>query len=272
MRAMRIEAKPLPSWLPFTPGGIVALARFRRGRLFRVQCVGAALLVGSFLWFLNAAWYPVIETAASQLPAQAGIRAGVLEWTGPTPIRLAENQFLSVTVDPDRTASPRSTTDIEIELGAHELRARSLLGYVAWPYSTRYRVDLSRTEFQAWWGAWRQPLLAMVGVAALLVVFFTWTLLALLYAPVAHIIGFYADRTAPFHVSWRLAMAALLPGSVVLAGVIILYGLQQIDLIGLLFGVTLHLVIGWLYLLVSPLALPYHSNSTKRRKGNPFRQ
>jgi hypothetical protein len=271
MRAMRIDAKPRSSWQPFTPGGIAALANSRDSRLFRVQCIGATFIVGSFLWFLSSAWYPVIENAASQLPAQASIRAGRLEWTGPTPIRLAGNEFLSITVDPDRSASPRSTTDIEIELGSRELRIRSLFGYVACLYPAGYRVDLGRTEFQAWWGAWRLPLLGLVGAAAILIVLFSWALLALLHAPVVRFIGFYADRAASFLVSWRLAMAALLPGSLVLAGVIVLYGLQQIDLIGLLFGVSLHLVIGWLYLLISPLALPYHPNRTKRRKGNPFR-
>jgi hypothetical protein len=272
MRAMRIDAKPPSSWQPFTPGGVAALASSRGNRLFHVQCVGAALIVGSFLWFLNSAWFPVIEIAASQLPAQAGIRAGRLEWTGPTPIRLAGNEFLSVTIDPDRRASPRSTTDIEIELGSREVRIRSLFGYVACPYPAGYRVDLGRTEFQAWLGAWRLPLLGLVGAAAIITVLLSWALFALLYAPVVRLIGFYADRAAPFRVSWRLAMAASLPGSLVLAGVIVLYGLRQIDLVGLLFGVALHLVVGWLYLLISPLALPYHPNRTKRRKGNPFRR
>jgi hypothetical protein len=269
---MRIDANPSSSWQPFTPGGIAALAVLRHGRLFLVQCVIVISVVGSFLWFLTSAWYPVIETASGQLPVQARIRAGTLEWTGPTPVRLAGNQFLSITVDPDGIASPRSTTDIEIVLGRHEIRVRSLLGYLAWPYPGQYRIDLARTEFRAWWGAWRLPLLALVGGVASAVLFLAGALLALLYAPTARLIGFYADRDAPFRVCWRLAVASLMPGSVVLAGVIVLYGLQQIDLIGFLFGVALHLVIGWLYLLVSPFALPRRSSSPRRRGSNPFRR
>lgn len=269
---MRIHANPSSSWQPFTPGGIAALAALRHGRLLRVQCVIAISVVGSFLWFLTSAWYPVIETASQQLPAQARIRAGSLEWSGPTPVRLGGNRFLSITVDPEGTASPRSTTDIEIVLGRNEMRVRSLLGYLGWHYPERYRIDLARTEFRAWWGAWRQPLLALVGGVASVLLFLGWAFLALLYAPTARLIGFYADRTASFRVCWRLAVASLMPGSIVLAGVIVLYGLQQIDLIGLLFGVALHLVIGWFYLLVSPFALPRRSNSRQGRGSNPFRR
>jgi hypothetical protein len=269
---MRTDANPPSSWQPFTPGGIAALAVLRHGRLFRVQCIIASLVVGSFLWFLTSAWYPVIETASHQLPAHARIRAGTLEWSGPTPVRLGGNPFLSITVDPEGTASPRSTTDIEIVLGRHEMRVRSLLGYVALPYPDRYRIDLARTEFRAWWGAWRQPLLALIGGVVSAVLFLGWALLALLYAPITRLIGFYANRAASFRICWRLAVASLMPGSIVLAGVIVLYGLQQIELIGLLFGVVLHLVIGLPYLLISPFALPRRSSSRRRRGSNPFRR
>jgi hypothetical protein len=269
---MKIDANPPSLWQPLTPRGIAALALARGGRLPKFQAAFALLVVGSLVWFVTSAWFPVIDATAHQLPAQAQIRAGALEWTGSSPVRLAENKFLSVTIDPDAMASPHSTTDIEIELGRYELRVRSLLGYLALPYPARYRIDLSRTEFQAWWGAWRPFLLGFIGVFAAVALLLGWNLLALLYAPVVRFIGFYANRAAPFRVCWRLAVAAMMPGAVVLAGVTVLYSLQRIDLIGLLFGIALHLVVGWLFLVVSPLALPQRTGSRQRRRGNPFRR
>jgi hypothetical protein len=269
---MRIDANPPSPWQPFTPAGVAALALARRGQLFRVQFVVALLLVGSFLWFLTSAWIPVIEGAASELPPEAQIRARTLEWPHPTPARLAGNQFLSITVDPDRVASPRSTTDVEIELGRYELRVRSLLGYLAWRYPANYSVELSRTEVQAWWGARQQLVLVAMGALASLVLFLGWTVLSLFYAPVAQLVGFYTDRAGAFRVYRRLAAAALMPGSVVLAGALLLYGLNRIDLIRLLFGVALHFLIGWLYLILSPLALPRRGSRTRTRRANPFRR
>jgi hypothetical protein len=269
---MRIDANPPATWQPFTPGGVAALALARRGQLLRVQFVVALLVVGSFLWFLASAWIPVIEHAANALPPDARIRARTLDWPHPTPARLAGNQFLSITVDPDGTASPRSTTDVEIELGRYELRVRSLLGYLAWRYPANYRVELSRPEVQAWWGAWQQIVLVAVGLFASLLLFLGWTVLSLLYAPVARLIGFYTDRVGTFRVYRRLAAAALIPGSVVLAGALLLYGLNRIDLIRLLFGVALHFLIGWLYLVISPLALPRRGSQARNRRANPFRR
>jgi hypothetical protein len=269
---MKIDANsPLP-WQPFTPGGVAALASRQPNRLFRVQAVIALLVVGGVLWFLSSAWFPIIEEAAVELPPHAQIRARVLEWDGPAPVRLAGNSFLSITVDLSSNAGSHSTSDVQMELGREGVRLRSLFGYLEWRYPAGYRVELSRMEAQAWWGAWRQPLLAIIGALAWSGLFLSWAVVSLFYAPVAQLIGFYADRAGSFRTYQRLAAGALLPGSVVLAGGIILYGLQQIDLIGLLFTAALQIVISWVYLLISPFALPREPGCRRRRRGNPFRR
>jgi hypothetical protein len=268
---MKTAVNPPSPWQPFTPGGVAALATAAPGRLFRAQAIVATFTAGSLTWFLATTWFPVIDAAAAQLPGTATIRARTLEWTGPVPIRLAGNGFLSVTVDPDGTASPQSTTDVEIELGRHELRARSLLGYVAWDYPEGYRIGLSRTEFMAWWGAWRTPALAIIGSAAFIGQFLYWAVLAILYAAPIRFIAFYADRGASSLTCLRAAAAALLPSSVVMGAVIVLYGLGRIDLVGLLFGLGLHFVVGWGYVLLTPFSLRRVPNVPKRR-ANPFRR
>jgi hypothetical protein len=268
---MRIQANPA-SWQPFTPGGVAGLAIAGPGRLFRAQLVVAATVASALVWFLASAWFPVIDEATNHLPDHAVMRGRTLEWSGPVPVRLAGNRFFSVTVDPAGTWRPDNTTDLAIELGQEQLRIRSLLGYTAWPYPSGYRIGLSRMDAQAWWGAWRHPILAIILVISVVGQFLGWSLLALIYVTPIWLFGFYADRVGSFHVSWRLACAALLPGSVVLAGVIVLYGLQRIDLVGLLFGGALHLVVGWGYMLIAPFHLPRRPGNTKVPGGNPFRR
>jgi hypothetical protein len=268
---MKTAVNPPAPWQPFTPGGVAGLATAAPGRLFRAQVIVATFTAGSLAWFLATTWFPVIDLAATQLPGTATIRGRTLEWTGPVPIRLAGNGFLSLTVDPEGVASPQSTTDVEIELGRHELRVRSLFGYVTWDYPGGYRIGLSRTEFMAWWGAWRIPLLGIIGIVAFLGQFLCWALLALIYASPLRFIAFYADRGASSLTCLRAAAAALLPSSVVMGAVIVLYGLGRIDLVGLLFGWVLHLLVGWVYVLLTPFSLRRMPNVPKRR-ANPFRR
>jgi hypothetical protein len=174
-------------------------------------------------------------------------------------------------VDPDGAANPQSTTDFEIELGRHGLRLRSLLGYVTWDYPEGYRIGLSRTEFMAWWGAWRMPALAIIGSVAFIGQFLYWAVLAFLYAAPIRFIAFYADRGGSSLTCLRAAAAALLPSSVVMGAVIVLYGLGRIDLVGLLFGWALHFLVGWVYVLLTPFSLRRMPTVPKRR-ANPFRR
>ena len=59
-----------------------------------------------------------------------------------------------------------------------------------------------------------------------------------------------------------------MPGALFLTGAIVLYGLGTLDLIQLMAAGGLHLVIGWVYLLLSPWWLPRQADLTGA-KGNP---
>jgi hypothetical protein len=185
-------------------------------------------------------------------------------------VRLAENPFLAVTVDLDGTFARTSTSDLQLELVRDGIRIHSLLGYLYVPYPRGYEVRLDRTQFQAWWGAWRWPMLAIIALAVLLLFLSSWHLLGVCYSSYVWLFSFYADRSATAEICWKLAMAAQVPSSMLLGAAVFLYGLHRLDLVGLLFAAALQVVVGWVYLLISPFWLPQRSGAGAGGR-NPFR-
>ena len=94
-------------------------------------------------------------------------------------------------------------------------------------------------------------------------------MLATLYCLVARMHAFFKDRQLTVLGSWKLAAAALLPGALLTAAGIVLYGLGLIDLLQFLFLWALHLMVGWVYLFVSPLRLPRASDAAAAPR-DPF--
>ncbi len=257
-------------WQPFTFRGVAALAMGPRRRLLKVHLLAVFWLVGAFAWLMATAWWPVVDAAAEQLPDHAVIRNQSLEWDGSLPFRLGENRFLAVTVDLEGHPTRTSTSDLQLELMRDGIRFHSLFGHLTLPYPPGYQVVLSRLEVQAWWGAWRWPMLAVVSVAAFVGLLIAWPLLATCYSLGVCFICRLSDRSAPPGVCWRLAVAALAPPVVLVGAALFLYGLQRLDLVSLLFALVVQIVVGWVYLLVSPFWLPPRSGPAPRT-GNPFR-
>jgi hypothetical protein len=96
----------------------------------------------------------------------------------------------------------------------------------------------------------------------------TWALMATVYCLPAWVVGFYADRRVSLRESWRLAGAALMPGALLLTTAIFFYGLGALDLVHLVVAGAAHFLIGWVYVIVSPLYLPKHTAAVGR--ANPF--
>ena len=97
----------------------------------------------------------------------------------------------------------------------------------------------------------------------------TWPLLALVYSLPAWLTAFYANRAVTWCGCWRLAGAALMPGALMVSVAIVLYGLRMFDLVKFGFAFALHLLVGWLYIFVSPLFLPRNPEVPPAEK-NPF--
>lgn len=119
-------------------------------------------------------------------------------------------------------------------------------------------------------GAWEPALLVIsfaVVVAGLMLI---WTVLATAYFLPAWLVAFFANRDLTLRGSWRLAGAALMPGVLLMAAAMVLYDFGILDPVRLAFVTAAHLVLGWIYLLISPLFLQ-RSPALAAVKGNPFR-
>jgi len=257
------------AWQPLTPRGVAAFATASLGRLWLVQLVVGFLSALSVVWFVYTAWVPVVSEAIGQLPLEAEVRHAKLNWTGASPECLAENRFLSISIDPKHEGQARSPAHIQIELGDRTVKVISLFGFVETSYPIGWRIGLSRAEAEPWWGAWMPALLAMAGAATVATLMISWAVLGLIYLGPGWLLTFFANRDACLAGLWRLAQAALLPGAVFLAISIVLYGLGALDLLLLGLAAGLHLLIGWIYFVWAILCLPLRKE-VQASNANPF--
>lgn len=260
---------PATPWQPITFGGVAAFSRARWGRLLVVQALTSLAVGVSVACFLVAAWFPLVQKAISRLPDKGAIRGGQLEWNGPSPVWLAEGTFLSILVDPGGGSSTGHIADVQLVLERNRMRICSLFGCLTVAYPREWTFGLNRAEAEPWLGAWRPFLVPGVVLAVAVGLLAAWTVLATVYMVPLRLITFYTDRQAGLGACWRIAGAAQLPGALLMAGAIVLYGFNRLNLVGLLFAWLLHLAAGWIYLGIAPARLPRLGGAPSRR-GNPF--
>jgi hypothetical protein len=262
--------KPSFAWQPLTPRGVAAFAYAPAGRLLAVEFLFALLAAATVVWFLNTAWFPTISQAINQLPPTGEILAGRLDWQGESPATLAEGRFLAFTVDLKHEGKARSPAHIQVEFGHADYEVFSLLGFVGGEYRREWVVPFNREDLVPWWGAWKPALLGIAAGSVLAGLMLVWAVLATLYALPVWLLGFFANRELSLGGSWCLAGAALMPGGLLMTTGIFLYGCDAFGLVELAVVLALHFVIGWFYLIVSPLRLPPHP-AVSGVKENPFR-
>jgi hypothetical protein len=256
------------AWQPLTPRGVAAFAGASLGRLLVVQFCFGLLAAATVMWLLHGAWFPRIGEAISRLPAAGEIRAGKLEWQGDSPAQLSDGRFLAVAVDLDHEGKARSPAHVLVEFGRSDVRIYSLFGFAGWSYPKAGAMPFNREELEPRWGAWAPALLAVTGGLVVAALMLTWAALATAYFFPAWLVGFYADRELSVRGSWRLAGAALMPGAIFLTVAIFFYGLAVLDVVHLMVAGALHLVLSWIYVVVSPLYLARQGTATG--KENPF--
>lgn len=264
-----MEETPQPVWQPLTPRGVAAFAHGTLRRLLLVQLIVAMLVGVAFVWFLSDAYFPIISRAISQLPAGAEIKQSALTWSGDSPILLAENRFLAVSVDLEESAQIRSVAHLQCELSRTRLSVRSLFGYLTVNYPLGWRIAVNREELQPLWGAWRPTILFGALAVVVIGLFVTWFVLATLFTVPVWWWGFYLNRDLNLRASWRLSSAALLPGAFLMLVALSFYDLGIMDLVQMTFVFVVHLALGWVYLGVSPLFVPRASDAPPVAK-NPF--
>lgn len=270
---MAESSKPAPTrriaWEPLTPRGVAAYASASWGRLLLVQFVFAVVAAVSVVVFLRTAWFPTVRAAINQLPDEGEIRNRELRWTDDNPQRLAEGDWLAFTVDLDHEGRLRTAADLEVEFGRKDVRVWSLFGYYEWRYPPGWIIAFNRTELQPWWGAWQPPILWMTFGAVIVGLMISWVVIATIYWLPAWMIGFYANRSLSVWGSWKLAGAALMAASLVADAGILLYAAGALNLVGLFAVMIGHVVVGWIYVAVSPLFAP-RLGSVPLSRRNPF--
>jgi len=261
--------KSYSAWQPFTPPGVATFARASWRRLLLVQFVCALLAASAVVGFLHQSWFPVIEQAINQLPSEGEIRSQRLNWRGDSPVSLAENRFMAITVDLNHTGGARSPAHVQVEFGSTGVKMLSLLGSLEINYPAGWRIAFSRGELFPWWGAWGPPILAITAGCVLLGLMLGWALLATLYSVPAWLIGFFANRELSLRGSWHLAGAALMPGAIFFTMAILMYDFGALDLVQLAAAAMAHIIIGWVYVVASALSCT-RQRGIVPEKTNPF--
>jgi hypothetical protein len=264
---MSLLAEPKIAWLPVTPRGVAAFARGSLERLIVVQSAIALLVAATMTWLLANAFVPTIDAAVAALPKKADITDGKLNWPGDSPAILAQGHFLAFTVDPQHSGTLRLPAKFQFEFGNDSLVIISLLGEMEIPYPPDQSFYFDRPDVQPAWGAWSPDFLGAAAVGTFFGLLLIWWLLTTLYFLPVWLIGFFTDRDLNFRAAWKMTSATLMPGALLMTLGLWLYGLQAFDLVQLTFMFTLHLVVGWIYLFVSPMFL---NRVTEKEKPNPF--
>lgn len=268
--AERQEAEPESppiAWNPLTPGGVASYANAPLSQLVFTQVLIAGIAFAAVLLYLNTAWVPALDSAVERLPEQTRLAKGRLQLPAPSPHVLGENPLLSITWVTNDAVNP--VADIELRLGPRGWIASSLLGHLTLPYPPVESVKLDRETLSPRWGAWRPA--AMPGITALaaLSLWFTWCVMAAVYAWPIRFFVFFRDKLTNRLGSWKLCAAGLLPAALFMSAAITLYTIGKIPLAGLLIAFVAHFVIGWLYIICGALALPLLPEAEQLR-GNPF--
>ena len=237
-----------------TFGGVARFAVASLWRLLMVELVFALMVAATVVWFVQQAWVPVIDKSIRQMPPTGEIRAARLAWPNGAVLQ-QEPPFMRIDVRPGGFTNVVESADLVLAFGPSDLRIGSSLGLglLTLPYPTGWILSFNKTELEPWWGARSHMVLAGLGLLVVLTLLFAWSALGLLYTFPAKV--FSVNR-----VDWagarKIAVAAQLPGALVMSIGIVFYGLKQLDLVALLVVWGVHLMLPWVYLMFSPILAP----------------
>lgn len=255
------------AWQPLTFGGVARFARAHIGRIYLIQILFAAISGGVCLWFFATAWTPKVEEAIRQLPDQGTMNQGILEWKGRSPVRLAASAHVSIAVDLDASMPDPEVGDWVFVFNRKEVLASSIFGVFAASYPREWSFPVNRPTADPWWGAHKPFILAGIGAGVAVGLLACWLIMSLFYAPVVRLGAFILDRKLSLSGAWRMAMMALMPGSLWVCGGLILYQMRALEFIGFLAAYILHFVVGWVYVTGALYNLP---SSISTAGTNPF--
>lgn len=264
---MSVFKESAHAWEPITPRGVAAFARASLERLLVVQAVVALLGAAAVVWVLHHGIFPTIDAAINNLPAAGEIHSGKLDWRDDSPMLLAEGRIMAFSVDLEHGGSLRSPADFQFEFGRDSVRIFSLFGETEIAYPPSYVITANQTDARPAWGAWAPDILGLAAISTFFGLLLSWALLATIYFVAVWLVCLFTNRDLGFLASWKLAGAALMPGALLFSLSLMLYGLSQFDFVQLCLAFGMHLIIGWIYLFVSPMFL---DRALPTEKKNPF--
>ncbi len=251
------QTTALPAaWQPLSFRGVAAFSQARLGRLLLAQLVVAVLVAGAVAWFLSRHWFPSVREAIRQLPDTGVIQGGRLSTPRDVTAPLVETRYLAIAVDAAESGVASSLADLRLEFHQTNFAVCAFAGCLKRAYRSDVTIQFNRPELESWWGAWQPMLFCFVTLGVVMWLFASWLALATLYFPVAWLLAYFKDRQLSAFGAWKLAAAALLPGALLVALGLVLYGLGVADLLRLLLIWLAHIPVGWVYLACSPFRLP----------------
>ena len=257
-------------WLPFTGRGIAAFGGATAGRLLMFQALFSALVSLSLVWGVRQIVLPVVENALAHLPeASAGIQGSRLRWPDRDAVVLASSPQLAVSVNPDSSPELGLNGDVQIELRDSELAIRGVLGSYAALYPPGVNLPLDRIAAGAEWGAWRAPMLALLGLASFFVQLAFFWIVPFVYTVPAWILGWILHRSIALSTAYRVAAASLWSAALLPAAAIPLYTLLWIRIPGLALMGLAQFAVGWMGLIWGIASLPPRPAENSRAP-NPF--
>ncbi len=257
--------------LPLTFGGVAAYSRATPGQCALRCGIWAAVCAALWGWSIGSAWIPGVELALSKLPEKVAFRAGRLAWPTPHPILLANDRFLSLIVNPGAEPTVDRTSDIQVEFGVSELRCRSFLGWIRFPYPAALDGDFGRDSALPWWDAWKPSLLVALALILWLLLLISWTVIGSAYTMPALVIARILRKRATVSQVWRICVAAMLPAGAFVTVAAISYASNRIGLLLLCVFWAGHWVVGWIYLVGGIACFPKPPAGPSAVSGpNPF--
>ena len=250
-----------------TFGGVARFAVASRWRLLVVELFFALMVAVTVVWFVQQAWAPVIDKTIRQMPPTGEIRGGRLAWPSGAVLQ-QEGPFMRIDVRPGGFANVVESADLVLAFGSSDLRIGSSLGLglLTLPYPTGWILSFNKTELEPWWGARSHMVLAGLGLLTILALLGAWSALGLLYMFPVKVFSFN-------RVDWsgakKIAIAAQMPGALVMSVGIVFYGLKQLDLVALLIVWGVHLLLPWMYLMFSPILAPKPPKPHKAKSKKP---
>jgi hypothetical protein len=256
------------AWEPFTPPGLAAFAKATPGRVFLLVATTALIAAATVVWFLNTAWFPAIRAAIHELPSQGQIRNQELNTPRTSTDPLAEHRYLGfVVLQGDQRGDLNS--HVVVKFRKRTVDVCSIFGCLRFPYPRGWVVEFNRTDFEPGWGAWQPFVTALVAIGTFVGVLVLCFGLGFFYSFAVWIIARVYRRDLTWRGSWRICSAGLIPGVLLFALAVWLYGFGILDVLQFFVLSVVQFVLGWICIAFAAHVLP-PAAAPKSGLGNPF--